>query len=276
MGVELLMALSLLEIAGGIIVIFIVVTIFCYLCIKDDVNTKITEEEAEWERIERSSAYDRKHPSESSTSHRRSFPYQKRIPKKKPISGVAHAISEVKKPSSQKEETVKALRGGEFIGNRMRFKVKVLNDSPFIISDVTVFLISYPKEALRLASKDNDVQYPKIEPGGFRSPTFDFLPTQDCVRGEVIAGVSYIDMRGQPHVLNTKPFVIRSVCDLLLPDQIQPDEFTAKLKDLHCGELVVKVQEWTPEEMHEKSLRIVEDANFYEVKSSFDIQDGVV
>jgi len=269
------MALSYIEGFVGVLVSIIIPIIFCYLCTKDDEKSK-REEEAEWERIEGASAYVRKHRSASTTSYQRSPPFQKKIPKKKPISGVAHAIAKVEKSPSSKEENVKAFRGGEFIGNRMRFKVKVLNDTQFIISDVTVFLISYPKEALRLDSKHNDAQYPKIEPGGFRSPSFDFLPTQDCVKGEVVAGVSYIDMRGKPHVLHTKPFVIRSVCDLLLPDQIQPDEFTAKLKDLHCGELVVKVQDWTPGEMHEKALRTMEDSNFYEVKSSLDIQDQIV
>ena len=156
----------------------------------------------------------------------------------------------------------------------MRFKVKVLNETEYTITDVKVFLISYPSEALRL-DDDDDEYFPKIEPKGFRSPTFDFMPTQDCVRGDIIAGVSYIDEKGAAHTLTTKPFIIRSVCDLLLPDQIEPDEFALKLKEHESGEIVVKVQEWTAQEMFEKSLRIIEDANFYEVESSSDEQDGV-
>ena len=193
---------------------------------------------------------------------------------KKPISGVAHSLSRVEEKIEGLQK-VKAMRGGEFIGNRMRFKVKVLNDSTFTITDVKVFLISFPSEALRLVDDKDDESFPKIEPDGFRSPTFDFLPTQDCVRGEIIAGVSYIDERGKAHTLTTKPFVIRSVCDLLIPDQISPDEFELKLKEHECGEIVVKVQDWSPEEMFEKALRIVEDANFFEVDSNSGIQDGV-
>ncbi len=205
---------------------------------------------------------------------------------KKPISGVSRAISEAdeylirssKSHSTSQSRTsgsVQARRGGEFIGNRMRFKVKVLNETQFTITDVKVFLISFPSEALHLDSDDEDEFFPKIEPEGFRSPSFDFLPTQDCVKGEIIAGVSYIDERGKAHTLTTKPFVIRSVCDLLIPDQITPEEFAMKLKDHECGEIVVKVQEWTAEEMFEKSLRIIEEANFYEVESTSDEQDGV-
>jgi len=195
---------------------------------------------------------------------------------KKPIPGVARSLEAIQTSPKTQTQLVRAMRGGEFIGNRMRFKVKVFNDSPYTITDVRVFLISYPSESLRLASEDDDAYYAKIEPNGFRSPTFDFLPTQDCVRGEICGGVSYVDMKGQPHSMTTKPFIIRSVCDLLIPDQIAPREFEQKLKQLECGEIGVKVSDWTPEEMYEKALRIVEDANFYEVSSDMEIDNRIV
>jgi hypothetical protein len=198
------------------------------------------------------------------------------VPSKKPIPGVARSLEAVKAQPREEEQAVKALRGGEFIGNRMRFKVKVLNASPYTITDVKVFLISYPSNALILISEDDDAYFSKIEPNGFRSPSFDFLPTQDCVKGEISAGVSYVDMKGQPHTLTTKPFVIRSVCDLLIPDQIGPKEFALKLKGLECGEIAVKVTEWTPEEMYEKALHILDDSNFYEVSSNIETEDGII
>jgi hypothetical protein len=84
-----------------------------------------------------------------------------------------------------------------------------------------------------------------------------------------------MDMRGQPHTLTAKPFVIRSVCDLLIPQQVTPQDFQLKLKDLECGEIVIKIEEWTPKEMFEKSLRIVDQSNFFEVNSSTEEIDGV-
>lgn len=194
-------------------------------------------------------------------------------PPKRPIPGVASSITTT--PTDLETTKVKALRGGEFIGNRMRFKVKILNDSEFMITDVIVYLLSFPKESLQLTGEDN-CKFSKIEPGGFRSPTFDFLPTQDCVRGDVVAGVSYVDMRGKAHTLSTKPFVIRSVCDLLLPDQVSPEDFEVKLKKHEHGEIVIKVEEWTPEEMFEKALRLVDESNFFEVSSDFEETDGIV
>jgi hypothetical protein len=216
--------------------------------------------------------YQTEHWTPITTPSYRTESYHRR-PRKRPIPGVASSISRVSLDSES--EKVKVLRGGEFIGNRMRFKVKVVNDSQYMITDVRVYLLSFPKEALRLAGED-DCQFSKIEPGGFRSPTFDFIPTHDCVQGDVVAGVTYVDMKGKAHTLSTKPFVIRSVCDLLLPDQVSPEDFELKLKEHEHGEIVIKVKEWTPEEMYEKSLRLVDESNFYEVSSSFAETEGVV
>jgi len=194
---------------------------------------------------------------------------------KKPIPGVARAISRVDEPQVD-ESLVKVLRGGEFIGNRMRMKVKVLNDSPYLIADVTVYIITYPHDALKFTGDEHHIFFSKIKPGGFRSPTFDFLPTQDCVKGEIVAGVSYIDYQGTAHTLTAKPFVIRSVCDLLLPQHVTSEDFELKLKELECGEIIIKIDEWTPEEMFDKALKIINESNFFEVSSEIEETDDVV
>ena len=189
---------------------------------------------------------------------------------KKPIPGVAHALSEIESIGESEEAQVIVRRGGEFIGNRMRMKVKVLNQTPYLIADVTVYILTYPQESLKYSGEDHHIFFTKIEPGGFRSPTFDFLPTQDCVKGEIVAGISYVDMKGKPHTLTTRPFVIRSVCDLLLPQRVGAEDFELRLKDLECGEIVIKIDEWTPEEMYDKALRIVDESNFFEVSSKIE------
>ncbi len=164
------------------------------------------------------------------------------------------------------KRAVEVLRGGEFVGNKFRYKVKVVNNSEHIIADVTVALLSYPRDTLRLEGESSKTMA-KIEPGGFRSPTFDFLPTEDCVKGEVIATVSYLDSRGDPHSLVSEPFVIRAVCDLLEPETITPEQFALKLADLKSGEMKIRVEDWTPEEMHSKTIQVLESSNFSEVSS---------
>ncbi len=265
-----------MQTTGFEIIGYSVAVIFLVICCLSSIK-KSKDKFENFEGPERIPSYLRKEISRTASSKQQRKYYTSETMRtyKKPIPGVARSLSAAKSRSEQDPSTVKALRGGEFIGNRMRFKVKVVNETQYTITDVKVFLISYPSEALRLASDDDDEYFPKIEPKGFRSPTFDFMPTQDCVRGDIIAGVSYIDEKGAAQTLTTKPFIIRSVCDLLLPDQIGPDEFALKLKEHESGEIVVKVQEWTAQEMFEKSLRIIEDANFYEVESNSEEQDGV-
>lgn len=175
---------------------------------------------------------------------------------------IDESLSDVRPVES--DVIVQALRGGEFVGNRFRFKVKVVNRSPFVITDITVGLISYPKDTLRIEGSPVKT-IAKLEPNGYRSPTFDFLPTEDCVKGDIIASVSYVDSRGNAHSITTKSFTIRAVCDLLRPESISPAGFMLKLAILGHGEMMSRVEDWTPEEMHEKTLNILRDSNFFVV-----------
>ncbi len=184
-------------------------------------------------------------------------------------------------PSREKKlspdiNSIRVLRGGAFVGNRLRFKVKIVNDSQYTITDLVVQLISYPRDALKFDGVDDDLHFAKIEPGGFRSPSFEFIPTLDCVKGEIIATVTYIDTKGKAHSQTTRPFVIRAVCDLLIPEEISTKDFELTINELHHGDMVVSVDEWTPEEMYQKAMQIVEEANFHKVTSQIDSSDGVV
>lgn len=181
-------------------------------------------------------------------------------------------IEEDVRDSIESDEIIQALRGGEFIGNRFRFKVKVLNKSPLVITDITIGIISYPKDSLNL--EGNTIRtLSKLDPEGFRSPTFDFLPTQDCVKGNIVANVTYIDSRGNAHSVTAKPYTIRAVCDLLSPEEISPEDFMLKLGTLGHGEMTVKVNDWTPEEMHDKTVTILKTSNFFEVDSELNRYD---
>ncbi|MHA2023878.1 MAG: hypothetical protein ACTSWQ_09480, partial [Candidatus Thorarchaeota archaeon] len=164
------------------------------------------------------------------------------------------------------DDGVQALRGAEFVGNRLRFKVKVLNNTPNVITDVTVTLSSYPRDSLKLEGDISRI-VPKIDPKGFRSPSFEFLPTQDCVRGNLVASVSYVDHWGGTHSLTTEPYTIRAVCDLLTPESISPNDFDLKLTDFDHGEITLRVEEWLPDEMHSKTLKVLETSNFFQVSS---------
>ncbi len=164
------------------------------------------------------------------------------------------------------DHRIQVMRGGTLVGNRFRYKLKVLNNSDSVITDITITLVSYPRGSLE-AEGSIIRTIPKIEIGGFRSPTFDFLPTQDCVKGEITASVSYVDSRGKAHSVLSKPFIVKAVCDLLEPEKITPEEFMLKLGTLGHGEMACNVDDWTPEEMHAKTKDILEESNFFKVES---------
>jgi hypothetical protein len=177
--------------------------------------------------------------------------------------------------SQRKNGQISLVRGGEFVGNRLRFKAKIENSSGQVITDLVISLLTYPRDSLKLESEISK-SISKLEPGGFRSPSFDFLPTQDCVKGDVIATVSYVDFEGEPHALTTEPYTIRAVCDLLNPTKISPSEFELKLSELTHGDMELRVEDWTPEEMQSKSIQVLESSNFAEITNSMENQDGIV
>ncbi len=88
------------------------------------------------------------------------------------------------------------------------------------------------------------------------------------MKGSLIASVSFVDHRGQAHSRTTESYTIRAVCDLLTPENISPEAFQLKLSELEHGELTSKVSDWTPEEMHSKTLQILENSIFFEVSSN--------
>jgi hypothetical protein len=122
------------------------------------------------------------------------------------------------------EKEIQVLRGGEVVGDKIIYKVKIQNNSQYNITDVTVFLISYPRECMGLTTKETR-STPKIESGGYRSLEFEFEPHKDCVEGTVHASVTYIDHLNQSHTESVNPFTIRSVCDLLKPYRVREEEF---------------------------------------------------
>ena len=174
-------------------------------------------------------------------------------------------LSQVETPVIRDEKAdVKVLRGGEFVGNRFRFKVKVVNNGKYVITDITVMMLTYPKDSLRLDSEDTK-KISKIDPEGFRSPSFEFLPTSDCVKGSLIATVSLMDHLGRLTTQHTEAFTIRAVCDLLRPETLTHSEFLQKLILMKNSEMLSRIEDWTPEEMHAKTLQVLKGSNFFQV-----------
>lgn len=109
--------------------------------------------------------------------------------------------------------------------NQFVFKVKVQNQSDFLISGATVMLADYPDNLLSLNGSPNR-KIDNLKPGAFETVTYRFdVLSERCVGRDIHADVSYYDHRGLRHTIAVKPKVIKHVCDLLKPEEIKPEEF---------------------------------------------------
>src|SRR5271157_417209 len=95
----------------------------------------------------------------------------------------AAAISLLAEPEEKEEEPgVYTYRGGRIVGPRFIYKVKVKNSTEATITDVSIHLLSYPRDCMTLATEELR-RVAKIAPHGFRSLEFELLPQKDCVEG---------------------------------------------------------------------------------------------
>jgi hypothetical protein len=161
---------------------------------------------------------------------------------------------------------VSALRGGEIVGGKFQYKIKVKNDTRYVITNVITTIVAYPEDCMEIDGPTSK-KIARIEPGGFRSPQFIFSPTKDCVEGEVLATVSYVDHENDTQIMKVDSYTIRSVCDLLTPLKTSVEEF-----DLMLGDMAVTAEDqtlnWNPGVLYQKAETMLKACNFYIMDSS--------
>lgn len=175
-------------------------------------------------------------------------------------------------PSDASETAVAVLRGCEIVGGKFDFKVKVRNDSGYVITNVTVSIVAYPQDCMELAG-ESVKKVSRIEVGGFRSPQFTFYPTKDCVQGKIVATVSYIDFLDQLHTVSVEPYLIRSVCDLLQPSKKTTQSFELLLSGLEKTQQE-QTLDWNAQVLFTKAEKILPAKNFHIVDCDEKIVSG--
>lgn len=163
-------------------------------------------------------------------------------------------------------------RGGEIIGSKIVYKVKIENNTNYNITDISVHLVTYPKNCIGLSTNELRV-VPKIEAKGFRSLEFEFEPSKDCVQGDIQALVTYIDQFNKSHTESVQPFTIRSVCDLLKPYQINEEEFDKLILGWQKTGEFRKINE-NIYALFERSKSSLTRHNFHLVSSRLDENEG--
>jgi Leucine-rich repeat (LRR) protein/DNA-directed RNA polymerase subunit RPC12/RpoP len=174
------------------------------------------------------------------------------------------------KPTPTKETptdgAVNLLRGCEVVGGKFEYKAKIQNSSPYVITNVTVTIVAYPRDCMQLEGA-NMKEISRIEPTGFRSPQFTFLPTKDCVEGQILASVSYVDYQNNLQTDQIEPYTIRSVCDLLIPLESTIEKFETMIGNLSCTS-EEHTLDWNSQVLFEKTKVLLPTKNFHIIEAS--------
>lgn len=175
-------------------------------------------------------------------------------------------------PIDSPELGVQVFRGCEIVGGKFDYKVKVVNNSGYVITNVTVSIVAFPMDCMELAGESVKT-ISRIEVGGFRSPQVTLYPTKDCVQGKIIATVSYIDFLDQLHTISVEPYLIRSVCDLLQPSKKTSADFNLILDDLEKTHQE-QTLDWNAQVLFTKAEKILPLKNFHVVDTEEHIIAG--
>lgn len=172
-----------------------------------------------------------------------------------------------------KTNEVKIMRGGEVVGGKFAYKVKVQNNSKYVVTNIFVNIVAYPQDCMNLIG-ENSKMISRIEPGGFRSPQFIFSPTKDCVEGKILATVSYIDHENSLQLEPVNPFTIRSVCDLLIPLRQSPEIFDKLIMDMESTS-EKQTMDWNPQILFLKAEKLLPIRNFHVIDSNSKVTGGL-
>ncbi|MHA1150740.1 MAG: tetratricopeptide repeat protein [Promethearchaeota archaeon] len=184
----------------------------------------------------------------------------------KPSEVTPPSVQQEKEPKEQKikkeKSVVEVLRGGDWKveGNQSIFyyKVKINNDTEFVISNIQVLLTSIPAG---LESNNTLYRIETLKPDSFESPTFKLSAKESCVGDTVEGIVTYTDHRGTQQSIHIEPFEICYVCNLLTPKEITKEEFDRKVNFMQERKLVLDSDLNVPD-LEAKIEQIVRDCNF--------------
>jgi len=188
-------------------------------------------------------------------------------------------LSDMSEDESEKaavgESGVYAFRGGRIVGPRFIYKVKVKNATKMTITDIGIQLVSYPRDCMRLVTEEIR-HVSKIEPGGFRSLEFELQPQKDCVEGALISSVNYLDSLNELFTIHVKPFVLKSVCDLMEPLVIPEAAFDEIVSHWGSTQELVTFKGEDSLVLAEDVPVILENKNFHPVSHQVQEEGGIL
>ena len=154
-------------------------------------------------------------------------------------------------------------RGGDWkIENKQsvfNYKVKVKNNSKFVLTNIQILLTSIPSG---LISQSDKYVIDNLNPNSFESPTFKFSAKESCVGDKVKGVVIYTDPKGNPQTVPIQPFKIKYVCNLLVPKPITEENYEKNIPSMHEQKISFDCK-LPPDELEPEISKILQHNNFY-------------
>ncbi len=110
---------------------------------------------------------------------------------------------------SKETNQIGVRRGVEIVGDHYVYKVRIKNDTQYVISSVTVNIIDYSKDCIELIGPDSE-RIKRIEPGGFNISEFKFALLVYCATMDFYALVSYLDHEAVLKTVVVEPYILRN------------------------------------------------------------------
>ncbi|KKM88794.1 hypothetical protein LCGC14_1255120, partial [marine sediment metagenome] len=170
------------------------------------------------------------------------------------------------KPEQQIFQRIKDIlisRGGDWkIENKQSvfyYKVKVKNNSKFVLTNIQILLTSIPNG---LISQSDRYLIDILNPNSLESPTFKFSAKESCVGDKVKGVVIYTDPKGYPQTVPIQPFKIKYICNLLVPKPITEENYERKIPSMHEQKISFDCK-LSPDELEPEISKILQHNNFY-------------
>lgn len=122
-------------------------------------------------------------------------------------------------------DDVTVMSGVSISDSELEFRVTVNNVSEDLAADLTITVLTYPADSLRLV-EDNTQTVEALKPGGREVRTFRFEITSEAIEGEIITSVTFFDRNYDKVAAKAGNCFVRSLYNQIQPLEMSLDEFS--------------------------------------------------
>jgi hypothetical protein len=180
-------------------------------------------------------------------------------------------LLEIESTPTRTSDDVTVSSGITISDNVLDFRVTVSNDSEEMATDVTITVLSWPADSLKLLETKTQT-LDSLEPGARESMTFSFEIESEAVEGEIITSVTFFDSSFDKVTAKAGNCFVRSLYSQLQPLEMSLDDFA----DMRKGNAYWNrehVVEASPKSLFKLTKDMLERKNLYPLRVESEKQD---